>query len=214
MSDRTTSGDDRPQPPENIDPTALVRAALARTRADADNRQAARTETARQQESRAAAGTRREAREVARADAPPPGTSQPAPGTGRPRIRRPAGPQREDSVDPVPLGNALDGFLASRGWSGDIAVARVTAHWEKVVGPELAEHCQPVHLVDGELTLEATSTAWATQLRLLSRTVLDRIAAEVGTGVVDRLRVRGPSAPSWTHGRLRVRGRGPRDTYG
>ncbi len=117
-------------------------------------------------------------------------------------------------MDPVPLGNALDGFLASRGWGGDIAVARVTSHWEKVVGPELAEHCQPVHLVDGELTLEATSTAWATQLRLLSRTVLDRIAAEVGTGVVDRLRVRGPSAPSWTHGRLRVRGRGPRDTYG
>ena len=54
----------------------------------------------------------------------------------------------------------------------------------------------------------------ATQIRLLSSTILDRLAAEVGPGVVRRLRVHGPTAPNWRHGRLRVAGRGPRDTYG
>jgi predicted nucleic acid-binding Zn ribbon protein len=60
----------------------------------------------------------------------------------------------------------------------------------------------------------AESTAWATQLRLLNRQILARIAAEVGPDVVVRLKVRGPTSPDWRHGPLRVTGRGPRDTYG
>jgi predicted nucleic acid-binding Zn ribbon protein len=44
--------------------------------------------------------------------------------------------------------------------------------------------------------------------------VLGRIAAEVGPDVVRRLVVRGPTTPDWRHGPLRVKGRGPRDTYG
>jgi predicted nucleic acid-binding Zn ribbon protein len=66
----------------------------------------------------------------------------------------------------------------------------------------------------GELVLEAESTAWATQLRLLSRSILARISAELGPDVVRKLVVRGPTAPDWRHGRLRVKGPGPRDTYG
>ncbi len=69
-------------------------------------------------------------------------------------------------------------------------------------------------LRDGELTVAAESTAWATQLRLLQRKLLTKIAAGVGTGVVTKLNIQGPAAPSWRHGQLRVRGRGPRDTYG
>jgi predicted nucleic acid-binding Zn ribbon protein len=72
----------------------------------------------------------------------------------------------------------------------------------------------PDKLEDGVLTIVAESTAWATNLTLLSRTILDRLASEVGAGVVRRLHVHGPTAPDWRHGRLRVTGRGPRDTYG
>jgi predicted nucleic acid-binding Zn ribbon protein len=86
--------------------------------------------------------------------------------------------------------------------------------WDAVVGPEIAAHCRPVKLENGELTLEAESTAWATQLRLLTGKLMARLAAEVGTGVVTRLHVHGPVAPSWSKGPKRVRGRGPRDTYG
>ena len=69
-------------------------------------------------------------------------------------------------------------------------------------------------LENGELTIEAESTAWATQLRLLQGRLLARFATEVGKDVVAKLTIHGPVAPSWEKGPKRVRGRGPRDTYG
>ena len=83
-----------------------------------------------------------------------------------------------------------------------------------MVGAEIAEHCRPVKLEGGELTIEAESTAWATQLRLLAGRLLASIAGQIGDKVVTRLRVHGPASPSWQRGARRVRGRGPRDTYG
>ena len=67
---------------------------------------------------------------------------------------------------------------------------------------------------DGELVVQADSTAWATQIRLLAPTLLARLATELGAGTVRSVTVHGPSAPSWKKGLRSVRGRGPRDTYG
>jgi predicted nucleic acid-binding Zn ribbon protein len=104
--------------------------------------------------------------------------------------------------------------VKARGWQQPAAEARIFGAWEAMVGEDLAAHCRPVRLADGELTVEAESTAWATQLRLLSGRLVSRIAGEVGRDVVRRLVIRGPVAPSWTKGNRRVMGRGPRDTYG
>jgi predicted nucleic acid-binding Zn ribbon protein len=116
--------------------------------------------------------------------------------------------------DPVAFGVAIDDLLDDRGWEADVKVARVTADWASIVGMEIAEHCEPVSLRDGVLTVEAESTAWATQIRLLGRQILQRITDVVGPQIVEKLVVRGPAGPSWRHGRLRVPGLGPRDTYG
>ena len=86
--------------------------------------------------------------------------------------------------------------------------------WDRLVGAEIADHCQPVSLVEGELVLAAESSAWATQLRLMSTALLGRLSAQVGSGVVTRLVVHGPTQPDWRRGPRRVQGRGPRDTYG
>ncbi len=72
----------------------------------------------------------------------------------------------------------------------------------------------PVGFADGTLTVRAATTAWATQLRLLVPDVRRRLDAVVGEGVVAHVEVLGPDAPSWKRGRLSVRGRGARDTYG
>jgi predicted nucleic acid-binding Zn ribbon protein len=104
--------------------------------------------------------------------------------------------------------------MADRGWEATAADAAVLARWDALVGAEIAAHCHPVSLRDGELTLAAESTAWATQLRLLAPRMLARIRAELGPEVVSRVRVHGPTAPSWRAGPRRVAGRGPRDTYG
>ena len=119
-----------------------------------------------------------------------------------------------DPRDPQPFGAVLNKLIKSRGWQRPAAEATLFGQWEKVVGPEIAEHSRPVKLTDGELTIEASSTAWATQLRLLAKTLLKQIAGVVGHNVVTKLHIHGPAAPSWSRGPRRVRGRGPRDTYG
>ena len=86
--------------------------------------------------------------------------------------------------------------------------------WAEIVGPELAAHTRPDGFADGELTVAADSTAWATQVRLLAATLVRRLNTELGDGAVRRVKVRGPVAPRQP-GQWRVRdSRGPRDTYG
>lgn len=129
------------------------------------------------------------------------------------RRRRWSGPKPDDR-DPQPLGRLVARMAGERGWRGRLAGGEVFGRWAALVGADVAEHTRPVQLSDGELTVQADSTAWATQLRLLQRQLLVKIAAGVGDGVVKRLKVQGPAAPSWRHGPLHVPGRGPRDTYG
>ncbi len=133
-------------------------------------------------------------------------------GAGR-RLRGYSGPG-PDPRDPQLFGSVLAKLVKARGWERPAAEATVFGDWPKVVGEEVASHCRPVKLADGELTVEAESTAWATQLRLLAARLLTRIAANVGHNVVTKLHIHGPAAPSWGRGPRRVRGRGPRDTYG
>jgi predicted nucleic acid-binding Zn ribbon protein len=119
-----------------------------------------------------------------------------------------------DRRDPQPFATVLARLLKARGWEEPAAEATLFGQWERVVGSDVADRCRPVKLDGSELTIEAISTAWATQLRLLAGSILQKIAAEVGHNVVTRLRIHGPAAPSWNRGPRRVRGRGPRDTYG
>lgn len=135
------------------------------------------------------------------------------PARPRGRRRRWSGPG-PDERDPQPFGRVVSRVALDRGWSPRLTDATVLGRWPHLVGPEIADHCAPLSLRDGELVLQAESTAWATQLRQLQRQLLSRLAGAVGKDVVRRIRVVGPSGPSWRHGPRHVRGRGPRDTYG
>lgn len=131
--------------------------------------------------------------------------------SGRRRRWSGSGP---DDRDPQTLGRIASRVALDRGWSPRLTDATVLGRWPQLVGPDIADHCTPVSLRDGELVLQAESTAWATQLRTLQRQLLVRLAGAVGRDVVRRIRVVGPSGPTWKHGPRTVRGRGPRDTYG
>lgn len=123
-----------------------------------------------------------------------------------------AGP---DDRDPMAVGVAWGQLLADQGWTDVVDVARLMGLWPQIVGPANAEHAQPESFdpESGTLTIRTSSTAWAEQLRLMSPTLRGAIDAQVGVGVVRELRLLGPAPPA-RRGRLRVRGRGPRDTYG
>ncbi|HEX8001526.1 MAG TPA: DciA family protein [Mycobacteriales bacterium] len=124
--------------------------------------------------------------------------------------------KRREKGDPTTFGAAIEQFLKVRGWEEDARVAAVLSRWADIAGPDIADHCAPTSLRDGELVLAAESTAWATQLRLLSRAIRDRVNLELGAAVVRSVTVNGPaSARPRQAGAWRVAGgRGDRDTYG
>ena len=128
--------------------------------------------------------------------------------------RRASGPRRE-AGDPQLFGQAIADLLAARGWEQSAAVGGVFGRWADIVGPDLAAHTKPESFTDGEVLLVADSTAWATQVRLLARTLVRRLNEELGDNTVTRVKVRGPMNAPRPAGGLRVTGsRGPRDTYG
>ncbi|MBD8029750.1 DUF721 domain-containing protein [Corynebacterium gallinarum] len=113
-----------------------------------------------------------------------------------------------------PLGSILNREIRSRGWGRDIAAGWVTSHWAELVGPKIAQHTKVEMIKDKKLFITCDSTAWATNLRMMQKQILQVIAEKVGPDIIAELRIYGPQAPSWRKGPLHVKGRGPRDTYG
>ena len=155
------------------------------------------------------------ARSIARGLA---GRTGPARRTWSKRPRPPATPRSSsahpDDRDPQLLDANLGRFVQERGWETELRVHGVFSRWGAVVGSEVATHARPESFADGRLVVRTDSTAWATQLRLLAGSLVQRLNEVLGEGTVSVIDVLGPHTPTWTRGRYRVKGRGPRDTYG
>jgi predicted nucleic acid-binding Zn ribbon protein len=120
-----------------------------------------------------------------------------------------------DDRDPQPLDAVVSRLVDDHGWELDLRMRGVFARWPELVGEEVAAHCTPETFTEGRLVVRTDSTAWATQLRLLSPTVVRRLNEELGHGTVTVIDVLGPHLPNWRKGPRSSRdGRGPRDTYG
>lgn len=122
-----------------------------------------------------------------------------------------SGPDRRD---PVPLGRAVDRLVSEKGWQRQIDLHVVLTRWPELVGAANAAHSRPVGYEKTVLTVEASSTVWATSMRSIAPNLVAELNHRLGEGTVTRIVVRGPNAPSWKHGLRSVPGRGPRDTYG
>lgn len=117
--------------------------------------------------------------------------------------------------DPQQIGSVLDELIISRDWRQGLAEGNIFSDWEKIVGSEIATHSTPISLVDGRLTIQTSSTAWATQLNIISTELLKTISNSAPGALVETLVFIGPHAPNWKKGLRTIRGaRGPRDTYG
>ena len=123
-----------------------------------------------------------------------------------------------DDRDPKLVNDVLQRWVRDQGVAAEVGTGSVIARWPEIVGTDLADHvtAEGVRETDAgrELLLRAESTAWATQVRLLSPQIVGRIRALLGAGVVDVIKVTGPAPPRGPSGPRRVPGRGPRDTYG
>ena len=212
-------------------PDILAQRALTRQRAQAWEKGDSRVPVRRRREPAVGSGGKDaqqaapwdQRRELARAlGQNPDDPADRGPGLARGRDR--PGPT---PFDPRTGQRELRRMVADNGWAGKLAVAGVVARWRAIVGEQVAEHCTIEAFDTGRITLRASSSNWAQQLRLLQPTIEARIvealrsgpggrqAGGISTGDGVELRILGPAGPSWKRRGVGLRGaRGPRDTYG
>ncbi|AYD88849.1 DUF721 domain-containing protein [Actinomyces sp. 2119] len=134
--------------------------------------------------------------------------------------------------DPRTGREELHRIVTGHGWVDRLAVAWTVSQWSGIVGEQVAQHCTVESFNADQVTVRASSSSWAQQLRLLQPTIEARVAETMKSapaGTMDvrshpgqtrprppvTLRILGPAAPSWRHRGVGLHGaRGPRDTYG
>jgi predicted nucleic acid-binding Zn ribbon protein len=94
-----------------------------------------------------------------------------------------------ESTDPMAVGEALAEVGAELGLADPLVVGVLAERWPDIVGTNIAGNARLRALRGATLTIAVDSGAWATQLRYLESDVLARIAAIVGDGVVEQVRV-------------------------
>src|SRR5699024_11213416 len=98
-----------------------------------------------------------------------------------------------------PSGDILSTLLAHRDWRVPVAVGSVLADWASIVGPQIAENTAVEKFETAQLVLRASSTAWATQLRLLTPQLMHKFDEVLGTGVITKLEIKGPAGRNYGH---------------
>ena len=123
--------------------------------------------------------------------------------------------ERSLNGEPEKISNLINELVQSREWRQGIAEGNLFSDWAQIVGSDVAEHATPITLFEGKLTIQTSSTAWSTQLRLIERELLKTIRKSSPGALVDELLIMGPHAPSWKRGLRTIRGaKGARDTFG
>ena len=98
-------------------------------------------------------------------------------------------PHRRNSV-PRALDGSLEALSKQLGMEGAQGVGKLFAGWTEIVGEVMADHVQPVRIDRTALVVTVDHPAWATQVRRLGDTLLDRASSYAGIDRPDRLEVR------------------------
>ena len=91
--------------------------------------------------------------------------------------------------DPMPISHSLDGVVRSLRGPSRAAVSGVFGRWVEAVGEQVATHVRPLKLDERVLVVEVDDPAWATQVKFLAPTIIERLAEVAGVDV-DRVEVR------------------------
>ena len=104
---------------------------------------------------------------------------------------------------PVRLAISLGAIAEKMGVGGGARTLQLLfSSWEEIVGRTVALHSEPVRLRDRVLVVAVDHPSWATQLRLLTPTMLGRLHQLTGDAVstveitVRRARMTGPNLSS------------------
>lgn len=137
-------------------------------------------------------------------------------GNRRTFLNKPTTPNstnKKEKNEPTPVGELIDELVENREWQKGLAEGEVFVKWREIVGEEIAQHSEPLEVKNSKLFIKCSSSAWATQLNLVKRQLLESIQ-KVAPAIAE-LEILGPNAPTWRKGLRTIQGaKGPRDTYG
>lgn len=91
--------------------------------------------------------------------------------------------------DPIPISKSLDGVVRSLRGPSRQAVSGLFGRWVDAVGPQVAEHVRPLKLDERVLFVEVDDPAWATQVKFLTPTIIERLST-IAAVEIDRVEVR------------------------
>ena len=100
------------------------------------------------------------------------------------------GPQRPSAPAPTRSADLVGEVLGRLGGTGRALEFRVFDCYTRVVGEHLRTRTLPERLAGTTLFVRATSSSLAHELTLLRADILERMAAEMGQGIVLEIRTR------------------------
>lgn len=94
------------------------------------------------------------------------------------------------SRDPRPIGPSVRRIVGGLAGDRDSDIVAVLGCWDTVVGDHVAAHARPRRLSDGVLRVEVDEPGWATQLKYLRATIVERVNETVGSDIVSSIELR------------------------
>jgi predicted nucleic acid-binding Zn ribbon protein len=85
---------------------------------------------------------------------------------------------------PGQIGDILKERIGALGWECRLREEEVLLGWDAAVGPQIAAHARPSHIINHRLTVVTESPVWTQQLSLLKPDLLRRIARSFGPQTV------------------------------
>jgi predicted nucleic acid-binding Zn ribbon protein len=92
-----------------------------------------------------------------------------------------------DRTGPRPVGGVLTEVVARLGLRRSLDDYRIFEAWDRVVGPQIARHAQPVRLDARRLVIHVHSAVWLQELTLLRDDLRRRINEWMGRELVSEL---------------------------
>ena len=90
----------------------------------------------------------------------------------------------------IPLAEVLEGYLDQTGLGDSLARLRAMDAWDGAVGPRVSQVTHPAEVRGETLVVEVLSSAWITELSMMSGLILERVNAGTTGPPIGRIRFR------------------------
>lgn len=86
------------------------------------------------------------------------------------------------------ISSILDSYVANTDFGKKLKKFSIFNHWEEIVGKEIGRKTKPEKIFKGILYISVSSPGWASELRMISEQVIEKINTFAGGDVISKLR--------------------------